>query len=146
MNNSAPKHTPNHHPEGMSDARRSNIRAILNNTEEEAPITQPSEGQRKKETLKNLIGKKVTYHGQMIPGKPGQIEIYEGEKGGLNLHLTFIAENGAILRGYIHTDEHGANATISKSDAALNNYFRYRYPNQIEKLANELIEQLKSSE
>lgn len=145
--NSGPETARSHvsTPEAANSQERSRIRAVLDEPLEPAPDTQPSRSDQTNSDHMLLAGHTAVYNGNMIPTKSGVISV-RAKKGGLSLDLDFEAEDGTRLRGYIETDNRGQKAVITDSKAALNNYLRYRYPTQVQELADELLAMFNVSE
>ena len=141
----APESSASEKPESGDSARRSEIRAILDEPFEKAPQTVRSNQLEYEADYLLLAGRTIPYSGDMIPCKNGVINVAAGE-GGLVLHLDFEANDGTRMKGYLKTDEQGRNAVITDSEVGLNNYFRYRYPDQAQQLADEILKPLKTAE
>ncbi len=124
---------------------RSRIKEVLDEPFESAPDTRPSPGEEESFDHMLLAGRTAVYQGEMIPSSSGVISVH-ALNGGLSINLDFEAKDGTRMKGYLRTDENGQNAVITDSEAGLNNYFRYRYPNQVQELVNELLGPLKQQD
>lgn len=124
--------SPESDAEVISLKERARISTVLNEPSEEAV------------SLKDLHGTDVPYQGNMIPCKSGSVRITATTQG-LSLGLSLETDDGSRLEGHLSTDEYGQKAVITDSTAALNNYFRYRYPAQAQELADELLAPAKTN-